>query len=94
LKKDYDEVVIHCSLGISRSPAIMICVAKILNNRELENIVKERYKFYNSYIVDTFEKTAYSIKMLDSNSTVDGNILCKNHDGEDEVNFALKKMLK
>lgn len=91
LNNDFDEVVIHCSMGISRSPAIMICVAKILNNRKLENIVKEQYKFYNSYIVDTFENFAYSIKAINSIDKIEGNILLQRHyEGVDDIS---KKMI-
>ena len=80
LKNDFDEIVVHCSLGISRSPAIMICIAKILNNIELENIVRERYKFYNQYIVDVFEKTDYSIKEVNIVEKFDGNIMSRKYD--------------
>lgn len=32
LENDFDEIAIHCSAGISRSPAIGLCVAKILKS--------------------------------------------------------------
>lgn len=91
LKNNFDEVVVHCSLGISRSPAIMLCIAKILNNSELEKIIKEKYKFYNLYLVDIFIKSNYSIKKVDDNK-IDGNILCEKNDSE--VDFTLIKILK
>lgn len=75
LINDFDEVVVHCSLGISRSPAIMICIAKILNNIELETLIKEKYKNYNSYIVKVFENYKYIIKELVFPIVVEGNIL-------------------
>lgn len=37
----------------------MICIAKILGNLDMENIVKENFKFYNKIIVDEFEKFDY-----------------------------------
>lgn len=91
LKNDFDEVVVHCSLGISRSPAIMICIAKMLNNSKLENIIKERYKFYNEYIVNVFERTNYSIKIVDTIDKIDGNVISKKY--EDLVDDEFNKLL-
>lgn len=62
LDNDFDEIIIHCSLGLSRSPAIMLCIAKILNNKVLETIIKNNYKFYNKYILDAFMKCPYIVK--------------------------------
>lgn len=62
LDNDFDEIIIHCSLGLSRSPAIMLCIAKILNNKVLETIIKNNYKFYNKYILDAFMKYPYIVK--------------------------------
>ena len=59
LDNNFDEIVIHCSMGISRSPAIMICIARILNNSMLEEEIKSRYKCYNRYIVDQFDNFKY-----------------------------------
>lgn len=92
LKNNFDEVVVHCSLGISRSPAIMICIAKILNNHELETIIKDKYRFYNSYIVDVFESTNYSIKTIGDICEIKGNILEEKTTEED--NNVLIKILK
>ena len=74
----------------------MICIAKILNNIELENIIKEKYKFYNSYIVDIFENTNYSIKKLNTNIKIDGNILDEKLSPCDSIKYIriLKKMNK
>lgn len=92
LKNDFDEVIVHCSLGISRSPAIMICIAMILNNVELENIIKNKYRFYNLYIVDVFKKSNYSVKKLVSFDEINGNVLSENNYGDDE--HMLKKFFK
>lgn len=62
LDNDFDEIIIHCSLGLSRSPAIMLCIAKILKIEELEHIVKNNYKFYNKYILEAFMKYPYIVK--------------------------------
>ena len=76
INNDFDEVIAHCSLGLSRSPAIMICIAKILNNLELEQKIKQNYKFYNKGIVSDFEKFPYETKViLDKNFIlIDTNI--------------------
>lgn len=92
ITNDFDEVVVHCSLGISRSPAIMICIAKILGNSELENIIKEKYKFYNLNIVDTFENYNYCIKITESINEIDGNIL--NIKSAEKNNYVLEKIIK
>jgi len=76
LSNDFDEIVVHCSMGISRSPAIMICIAKILNNKDLEDIIKDKYKFYNRDIVDFFEKSDYLKKDIFIEEIL-GNILEK-----------------
>lgn len=59
LDNKFDEIVIHCNMGISRSPAIMICIAKMLNNYKLVEEIKNRYKFYNKYIVYQFDSFKY-----------------------------------
>jgi len=64
INNDFDEVITHCSLGLSRSPAIMICIAKILQSSEMEELVKENYKFYNRGIVNDFEKLTYKTKNI------------------------------
>lgn len=92
VNNEFDEVVIHCSLGISRSPAIMICIAKILGNSILENLIKEKYKFYNLHIVDVFEKYNYNLKKIDYISIIDGNILDEKK--SDKCNHILQKIIK
>lgn len=62
LKNDFDEVVVHCTLGLSRSLAIMICIAKILNSNTLEQLVVSKFKIYNKSLVNIFEKYPYQIK--------------------------------
>lgn len=64
LQNDFDEIIIHCTLGVSRSPAIMICVAKILKNIELEIWIKNKFQHYNQYIVSSFEKFLISLKIF------------------------------
>lgn len=33
--------MVHCALGVSRSPAIMICISRILGNYQMEEIINE-----------------------------------------------------
>lgn len=73
LENEFDEVVIHCALGMSRSPALMICVSKILGNKKLEELVKEKYDCYNQFIVEVFENFNYVEKDV-SNNDVLGNV--------------------
>lgn len=65
LENDFDEIITCCALGMSRSPAIMICISKILESPKIEEMVKENYKFYNKYIVNTFEQFPYTTKNIE-----------------------------
>lgn len=76
LENDFDEIVIHCTLGISRSPALMICVAKILGNEKLEEIIKHNYSLYNKFITQVFDCFNYTKKEL-FNNNVCGNVIKK-----------------
>ena len=66
-QNNYEEILIHCSLGISRSPAVIICISRLINNKELENFIKENYPFYNKMIINIFEQINISKKIYDSN---------------------------
>lgn len=81
LDNNFDEIIVHCSLGMSRSPAIMICIAKILKIEELENIIKNNYKFYNKYIVDSFTKYNFITK---DNSNIE--IINEHYEDKNKVN--------
>ena len=65
LENDFDEVITHCAFGLSRSPAIMICIAKILQNKFFEDVIKEYFKAYNRYIVKKFEEYPYKVKNIE-----------------------------
>ena len=68
LNNDFDEIIVHCTMGISRSPAIMICIAKMLKNKFFEDVVKEYFKAYNRHIVKSFEEYPYKVKELEIKS--------------------------
>lgn len=62
LNNEFDEIITYCALGMSRSPAIMICISKILQSPLMEKTIKDKYNFYNKSIVDSFEKFPYKTK--------------------------------
>lgn len=62
LDNDFDEVIVHCTLGMSRSPAIMICIGYILNNMGLVDMISKKYRFYNKNIVNKFLEYNYIVK--------------------------------
>lgn len=41
----FDEIVVHCNAGISRSSAIMICISKLLNLKEIEDEIYSSRRF-------------------------------------------------
>lgn len=75
LANNFDEIIVHCSMGMSRSPAIMICIGYMLNNIKLVNMVKENYKFYNQVIVNEFLKYDYLTKEINDKEVVFDNCL-------------------
>ena len=67
LNNEFDEVITYCAIGMSRSPAIMICISKILQSPLMEKTIKDKYKFYNKSIVESFGEFPYKTK--ESNDT-------------------------
>ena len=109
LENDFDEVIVCCSLGLSRSPAIMICIAQILGSEDLERRVKDTYKFYNRAIVNEFNKYSFikkdiaigNIKLkgnfiyFDYNVNLLDELIDKENNNEKEFSFNLiKKKIK
>lgn len=64
LTNDFDEIIIHCSLGISRSPAIMMCISQILNNKKLLLEIEKKFPFYNKLIIKEFQSYPYKSKNM------------------------------
>ena len=63
LENDFDEIAIHCNAGISRSPAIGLCVAKILNAKDMgQQITNYTHFFPNKQILDTFDSFDFVCK--------------------------------
>lgn len=63
LENDFDEIAIHCSAGISRSPAIGLCVSKILQNKEMEDMILSYSHFIpNKQILEIFNSFNYITK--------------------------------
>ena len=78
LDNEFDEIIVHCGLGVSRSPAIMICIGYILNNMNLVESIKENYKFYNKVIVNEFLKYDYITKDLSDKEIIFDGCIEKN----------------
>ena len=62
---DFDEIVVHCSAGISRSSAVMIVVSRILGINEIERMIcSSKHYLPNKLVIKTFEEVNYKIKAL------------------------------
>lgn len=60
-KNKFDEIVIHCSAGISRSSALMICVSRILGLHSIEKEICKSGRFYpNKLVIQEFMKCNYN----------------------------------
>lgn len=63
MKNDFDEIMVHCNAGVSRSSALMICISKILGIPEIEDKVYKSGRFVpNKLILNEFSKCEYSPK--------------------------------
>lgn len=78
----------------------MIRIAKILDNIEMEEFIKENFKFYNRFIVQNFEQYTYIIKEIPDNKFVYGYLnLIKKLDFTDidkeliDINYNPKKYI-
>lgn len=86
LENNFDEIAIHCSAGISRSPAIGLCVSKILENMEMENMILSYSHFIpNKQILETFNSFNYITKPFN------GEIVFRNLEvyGFEKLNFKI-----
>ena len=71
LENDFDEIAIHCNAGISRSPAIGLCVAKILNSEKMEQQITNYTHFLpNKQILDTFNSFDFLCKNFSNNNPI------------------------
>lgn len=63
LNNDFDEILVHCSLGISRSPAVMAYIALILDDKKMFNdILNEKHFLPNKLILKKSMEYNYIIK--------------------------------
>lgn len=63
LNNDFDEILIHCALGISRSPAVMAYIALILDDKMMFNdILSEKHFIPNKLILRKSMEYDYIIK--------------------------------
>lgn len=68
LENDFDEIAIHCNAGISRSPAIGICVAKILNSEKMQQQISNYTHFFpNRQVLDVFNSFNFIRKNVSNN---------------------------
>ena len=67
-KNEFDEIVVHCAMGISRSSALMICISKILNLPQIEEVIIKSNRFNpNKLVLKIFsECTIINTKKLNS----------------------------
>lgn len=92
IENTFDEISIHCSLGVSRSPAIGICVARMLSNLEMENIILDYDHFIpNQHIISVLNNSHYLKKQIEE------AIYFRNvdiyHFDKEKVDKILKKMM-
>lgn len=71
LENNFDEIAIHCNAGISRSPAIGLCIAKILKSKEMEQQITNYTHFCpNKQILSTFNSFNFICKNDFNNSDI------------------------
>ena len=63
LNNDFDEILVHCALGISRSPSVMAYIALILDDKKMFNdILSEKHFIPNKLILRKSMEYDYIIK--------------------------------
>lgn len=63
LNNDFDEILVHCALGISRSPAVMAYIALILDDKKMFNdILSEKHFIPNKLILRKSMEYNYIIR--------------------------------
>lgn len=69
---DFDEIAVHCSAGISRSSAIMICISRIINNKEIEDTIFKHTELYdpNPLVLQEFDKVNNKVYKVVSSDTI------------------------
>lgn len=55
MENEFDEIIIHCCDGASRSSALMICFSKIINRPDLEEFIRKSDRYYpNTLVIEEF----------------------------------------
>lgn len=89
---NYDEIVVHCNAGISRSSAVMISIAKAL---EREDIVREIYdsKLYmpNNKVLGVFNKVIKENPLGLQDKIIELEKIEKLKDGDTRIKISSKE---
>lgn len=75
IDNDFDEIIFHCTAGVSRSPAIAVAVSRMISEYEMERMIVD-YEFFipNKHIIDTVDKCCYSRKKVKDGKLIFRNI--------------------
>ena len=66
LDNDFDEIIVHCTMGISRSPAIMAFIAKVLNRPDMiDTINNDKHFIPNKLIIEKSREYTVQIKLCE-----------------------------
>jgi predicted protein tyrosine phosphatase len=57
-KNNIDALIVHCEAGISRSPAVGLALAQLLDTQNQDRI-KHRFPLYNKHVYNTIIKTHF-----------------------------------
>ena len=61
--KDYcKDLLVHCMMGISRSPAVAIALNKIFNLGHDSDYIKLRFPYFNPWVYDVMIRTSEEMK--------------------------------
>lgn len=58
IKNNVDAIVVHCEAGISRSPAVGLALAQLLDAKNQDRI-EYRFPLYNRHVYNTILKTHF-----------------------------------
>lgn len=83
---EIEEVIVHCSAGISRSSALMICISKILGRDDLEEQILNCGRYYpNEVVLEIFNSLDFEVKYTPGELVCTKEINVNNHNNHIEV---------